>query len=119
MKNFFRRDFLNLPAHHTLAAIKATISVTHNDNFFGDITISDCFKAISLEFDASSGTYSTEEDLDNLEHKIDLLYEIVRDFRKVLKSNIKQKRKELKEKKPETGGRYGPREGLAPEPEDS
>ena len=62
---------LNLPGHHSVAAISACLSV-----FDGEVVISDCDRAISLCLDS----HSLDECI-NTSHKIDVLYKIISELK--------------------------------------
>ena len=58
----------------------------------GELKIADCNRIVSLEFYVEE--YSTLKDIDNVEEKIDILYEAVKKYRYFIKRRIKKQRKE-------------------------
>lgn len=62
---------LNLPGHHSIAAISVYLST-----FGGEIAISDCSDVISLSLDS----YSLD-DCVNTSHKIDVLYKVISELK--------------------------------------
>lgn len=58
---------LNLPGHHSIAAI-----AVHLSTFDGELAISDCEKAVKLCLDS----YNLDDCI-NTSHKIDVLYKII------------------------------------------
>lgn len=64
-------SILNLPGHHSIAAISANLS-----KFGGELTISDCSDVISLSLDS----YSLDDCVNTL-HKIDVLYKVISELK--------------------------------------
>ncbi len=62
---------LNLPGHHSIAAISLYLST-----FDGEIVISDCHKVITLSLDS----YSLEDCI-NTSHKIDVLHKTISELK--------------------------------------
>lgn len=73
---------LNLPGHHSVAAIASRLSIDVNKhiNIEGSLDISDCNKVISLCLNAFKSENDPpedfEEELDNIEFKLSTLMKI-------------------------------------------
>jgi hypothetical protein len=81
MARYYRREFLNPKTGPSV--IEAT---DHN------LYITDCEGKIHLDFGAWNGT--DEKSLQELEQKIDMLYDVVKEFRTHVKRRIRVRRKE-------------------------
>ena len=88
---FSKREFLNLPGHHSMANIVASITKDRDDdiekgNRWVDIHlgVADCSRTISLAFD-----YYTKEDRDNALHKVDTMINTLTEFREALEKELK------------------------------
>ena len=86
-KKMYRREFLNLdtPREGGMGVIRYI-----KDEF----SISDCNRTINLDFYFSVSNPNSK-DLDNMEFKIDLLHEMVREYRTYIKRRIRKARKNL------------------------
>lgn len=104
---FSKREFLNLPGHHSMANIVASITNEREENIekgerWIDIHlgIADCNRTISLAID-----YYSKEDRDNALHKVDTLINTLTEFREALEKELKyqnrleRRRKRLEEEK--------------------
>ena len=101
---FSKREFLNLPGHHSMANIVADIKKYSGDEEKGErwieihVGIADCNRTISLAFD-----YDDKEGRDNSLHKVDTLINTLTEFREALEKELKyqarleRRRKRLKE----------------------
>ncbi|MCA1799746.1 MAG: hypothetical protein LC650_00445 [Actinobacteria bacterium] len=77
--SYIRREFLNREGHHTLASILATILASKKEVktwMDAEIVITDCYRAITLEFDAYD-----KEDYENSVEKLDKLISTLTEFR--------------------------------------
>lgn len=81
------RALLNLPGHHSTAAIVAEINTPSNSEryAYAHVTISDCSRTISLEF--SPGDES--QHVNDL-HKVDVMIDVLRKFRRGLVAHQKK-----------------------------
>lgn len=89
---FNKREFLNLPGHHSMANIVASI-VKYRDG--GDpekgerwidiqLGIADCSRTITLSID-----HESKEDRENALHKVDTLISTLSEFREALEKELK------------------------------
>ena len=83
-KGYYRREFLDRGRNDGQSGIEAQCL-----NNYPTLTIVTCEHNVTLDFE----TYQ-EEGMCNAEQKIDILYEVVRDFRTHLKRRIRAKRRE-------------------------
>lgn len=88
---FSKREFLNLPGHHSMANIVTSITKERDDdvekgNRWVDIHlgIADCSRTISLVID-----YYTKEDRQNALHKVDTMINTLTEFREALEKELK------------------------------
>jgi hypothetical protein len=102
---FDRKEFLNLAGHNGQANIVANIvkdrwgDVSDKLNRSVDIKLdfADCSRVISMDFDIDD-EYARENSI----HKVDVLLDVLKDFRKVLIKECKtQERLEVKRAKKE------------------
>ena len=101
---FSKREFLNLPGHHSMANIVTDIKKYNGDEEKGErwidihVGIADCNRSISLAFD-----YEDKEGRENSLHKVDTLINVLTEFREALEKEMKyqnrleRRRKRLKE----------------------
>lgn len=64
-----------------------------------EIKIGDCNKMIALDFYIEDGKYFDEKAADNVEYKIDLLFDVVKRYRQHTKKLLKKLRKEHEKRK--------------------
>ncbi len=82
-KEYYSREFLNKAGcRGGLGAIRCGE---------GSIRISDCGESVNLEFWIDD--YTEWRDVDNIEHKIDVLYDSIKKFRSHIKRKIKKHKK--------------------------
>ena len=88
---FSKREFLNLPGHHSMANIVASITKYRDEDVekgqrWIDIHlgIADCNRTITLSID-----YDGEEDRKNALHKVDTLIDTLTEFREALEKELK------------------------------
>ena len=88
---FSKREFLNLPGHHSMANIVASITKYRDEdvekgNRWIDIHlgIADCNRTITLAID-----YDGEEDRKNALYKVDTMINTLTEFRKALEKELK------------------------------
>lgn len=92
IQNLELREFLNLKSHQGLAAIQIQGSVYEQEtqHVFVElgITISDCRRTIDLDF--CFGDHSTQEEIQNLRHKLDTLINAFEEMESWLEQAIEQ-----------------------------
>ena len=101
---FERREFLNLAGHNGQANIVANIVKdrwSNDDSLNRNVDIkldfADCSRVITMDFNIDN-----EYDRENAIHKVDVLIDVLKDFRKVLIKECKtQERLEVKRAKKE------------------
>lgn len=87
---FSKREFLNLPGHHSMANIVTDIRKYSGNEEKGErwieihVGIADCDRKITLAFD-----YENEEDRKNSLHKVDTLINTLTEFREALEKELK------------------------------
>ncbi len=79
---FRRKEFLNMGEGDAICSYEEE-----------ELRISDCYRKITLSFQFY-GEYITKEELENSEYKLDLLYEMISEFRKNAKKHIRKTRKD-------------------------
>lgn len=87
MTSLYKRTFLNKDQFGSgggMAAIRIKDS---------ELSISDCNRTISLEFYIDP-EYDTEKDIENIEYKIDTIYDYVAELRKHVKRKIKKTKRQ-------------------------
>lgn len=85
------RKFLNKPGHHAGAYVLAEVedSTKHKKDKYGwpyvhvDLTLADCSRVVSFDFDLSSATHRA-----NSLHKADLLVDSLTQFRDALRTEV-------------------------------
>ena len=89
---YYRREWLNAEQAETGDTAFIFAEITSDERFGGhQIVIADCTRQITLDFHISSaekGSYN-----DNQEAKIDLLYEVIQEFRREFKKELRKVRK--------------------------
>lgn len=91
-KRFYKREFLNNPDKHSGAFIIAKVVKGTGNWVEGSLKLSDCDRIVDLDF--SGGNSSSRA---NVEYKVDLLYETVKDFRRNVKAELRRAEKEKSE----------------------
>lgn len=98
---FSKREFLNLPGHHSMANIVADITKYRGDEEKGErwinihLGIADCNRTITLAID-----YEDVEERKNALHKVDTLINTLTEFREALNKELKyQNRLERRRKR--------------------
>lgn len=89
---FCKREFLNLPGHHSMANIVASITkyrdedIEKNERRWVDIHlgIADCSRTITLSID-----HDSYEDRENALFKVDTLINTLTEFREALEKEMK------------------------------
>lgn len=77
------RALLNLPGHHSTAAIVAEIQPGTS---FSYINISDCSRQISIECPTGD-----EDDFENTMHKVNTMIDVLSSYRRALKAEGRKK----------------------------
>jgi translation initiation factor 2 gamma subunit (eIF-2gamma) len=101
---FDRKEFLNLAGHNGQANVVANIvnwTNKYNDKLERNVDIkldfADCSRVVNMDFDIGD-EYARENSI----HKVDVLLDVLKDFRKVLIKECKtQERLEVKRAKKE------------------
>lgn len=86
-RRFYRRRFLNRPRHHQGAHLIADVDLSSYKNgkwyVDADLHLSDCYRAIDLDFDAENRAEAT-----NALRKIAILREVLAEFETALEAAV-------------------------------
>ena len=94
---FAKNAMLNKPGYYSIAAVSYVIEM-YERGLEGNISISDCSRAINLDFDIYGGDLEVSlATFDNNVHKAETLVKIVSDFLEQYKSLRPELEKRIKE----------------------